>query len=68
MTFVFSLTLGTLFVWSCMMFWSPWEPPQASRPLIVLGLAWALSTAPLRPLEIVAAAGAVGIAYYFVEH
>jgi hypothetical protein len=62
-----ALVFATFFVWTSVLFWLPWQPPAFTKPVVVLGLAWVLSALPLRPLEIIAAAGAVGLMHCAVE-
>lgn len=67
MVFLVSLTAGTFFVWTTALFWSPWEPPRVVRPAVVAAIAAGLSMTPPRPLEVLAAAGVVGLVHHLVE-
>lgn len=59
-----ALVFAVFFLWTTLLHWTPRQPPSWTRPLIALALSLAVETIPPRPLDILAATGAMGFICY----
>lgn len=60
MEHLIALVFATFYLWTTFLHWTPKQPPSWSRPLIALAIAQVLEMISPRPLDVLAATGAMG--------